>query len=108
MLGWWWWWGWNPGVASDIRSLTDFKRDTSRHIRRLRRSGRPEILTVNGKATLVVQDAEAYQRLLDALDRAEALEGIRRGMACVARGEARDAREVLDEVRRKYAIPDDA
>lgn len=36
---------------------------------RLRRSGRPEVLTINGKAELVVQDAAAYQRLLEALEK---------------------------------------
>lgn len=92
----------------DVQSLTDFKRDTSRHLRRLRRSGRPELLTVNGKAAVVVQDPVAYQRLLDALEEAQALEGIQRGLASAAKGEGRAAREVLDEMRRKYAIPEDA
>lgn len=46
----------------DIYSLTDFQRNTRRHIKRLRRTGRPVVLTVNGAAELVVQDAEAYQR----------------------------------------------
>lgn len=92
----------------DIQSLTDFKRDTTRHIRRLRRSGRPELLTVNGKAAVVVQDAAAYQRLLEAVERAEALEGIQRGLASAARGEGRDARDVLDEMRRKHSIPEGA
>ena len=46
----------------DIYSLTDFQRNTRRHIERLRRTGRPAVLTVNGAAELVVQDAEAYQR----------------------------------------------
>src|SRR5262245_31574609 len=63
--------------VDDIYSLTDFQRHAKEHIERLKQTGRPEVLTVNGKAELVVQDAEAYQKLLDLLDRAEALEGIR-------------------------------
>jgi hypothetical protein len=31
-------------------------------------AGEPEVLTMNGKAAVVVQDAEAYQRLLDRVD----------------------------------------
>jgi hypothetical protein len=34
------------------------------------------VLTVKGKATTIVQDAEAYQRLLDIAARADAEEGI--------------------------------
>lgn len=52
----------------DIYSLTDFQRNTRRHIRRLRRTGRPAVLTVNGAAELVVQDAEAYQRRASEVD----------------------------------------
>lgn len=49
----------------DIISLTDFQRNAKDHITRLARTGKAQVLTVNGKASLVVQDAEAYQKLLD-------------------------------------------
>jgi prevent-host-death family protein len=49
----------------DIGSLTDFNRNTKAHLKRLRRTGRPELLTVNGKAQVVVQSASAYQRLVN-------------------------------------------
>ncbi len=55
----------------DVASLTDFHRNSKIHLKRLKLSGRPEVLTINGKAELVVQDAAAYQRLLDAVERAE-------------------------------------
>jgi PHD/YefM family antitoxin component YafN of YafNO toxin-antitoxin module len=51
----------------DIGSLTDFTRNTKAHLKRLRRTGRPNLLTVNGKAQVVVQSASAYQRLLESL-----------------------------------------
>jgi PHD/YefM family antitoxin component YafN of YafNO toxin-antitoxin module len=88
----------------DIYSLSDFQRKTREHIRRLKRTRRPEILTVNGRAELVVQDADSYQALLDALDQAEALAGIRRGLESVARGEGRPASEALDVIRRKHKV----
>jgi len=53
----------------DIGSLTDFNRNTKAHLKRLRRTGRPELLTVNGKAEVVVQTASAYQRLLTSLEK---------------------------------------
>jgi PHD/YefM family antitoxin component YafN of YafNO toxin-antitoxin module len=57
-----------------ICSLTDFQRNTKSHLRRLKTSGRPEVLTVNGKAELIVQDAAAYEEMLDAI------RGIQRGL----------------------------
>jgi PHD/YefM family antitoxin component YafN of YafNO toxin-antitoxin module len=53
----------------DIGSLTDFQRNTRAHLKRLRRTGRPELLTVNGKAEVVVQNASAYQRLIELLEK---------------------------------------
>ena len=53
----------------DIGSLTDFARNTKAHVKRLRRTGRPELLTVNGKAEVVVQNAVAYQRLIESLEK---------------------------------------
>ena len=53
-------------IANDIRSLSDFKRNTSELLDRLKKTGNPLVLTINGKAEVVVQDAEAYQELLSA------------------------------------------
>jgi PHD/YefM family antitoxin component YafN of YafNO toxin-antitoxin module len=53
----------------DIGSLTDFQRNTQAHLKRLKRTGRPELLTVNGRAEVVVQNASAYQRLIESLEK---------------------------------------
>jgi prevent-host-death family protein len=50
---------------NNIVSLTDFQRNAKQHIERLRDTGKPQILTVNGRAEIVIQDAASYQRLLD-------------------------------------------
>lgn len=92
-------------ITKDIQSLTSFRRQSGDFMRRLRKSKRPIVLTVNGKAAAIVQDAEAYQRLLDIAARADAEEGIRQGLEDAARGRTRPAREVFDEVRRKHGIP---
>jgi len=52
-------------VANDIRSPSDFKRNTVELLDRLRKTGHPLVLTINGKAEVVVQDAGAYQTLLN-------------------------------------------
>jgi PHD/YefM family antitoxin component YafN of YafNO toxin-antitoxin module len=89
-------------LANDIRSLSDFKRNTVDLLDRIRTTGNPMVLTVNGKAELIVQDAGAYQALLD---RVEALEGIQRGVADVKAGRTKPAQQVFDKLRRKHGIP---
>jgi PHD/YefM family antitoxin component YafN of YafNO toxin-antitoxin module len=64
-------------------------------MKQLRRNKRPVVLTVRGKAAAIVQDAEAYQRLLDIAAQADAEEGIRQGLDDVAHGRTRPAREVI-------------
>lgn len=78
-------------------------------MRHLKKTKRPPVLTVNGKAATVVQNAEACQRLLDlaaevSAAEVSAAEGIRQGLEDVARGRTRPAREVLDEIRAEYDI----
>ena len=92
-------------IARDIQSLTTFRRRSGDFMKQLKKSKRPVVLTVKGKAEAVVQGAEAYQRLLDIAARADAGEGIRQGLDDIARGRTRSAREAFDGVRRKYAIP---
>lgn len=95
-------------LPSDIHSLTDFQRNTKKHLRKLQRSGRPEFLTVNGRAKVVVQDAASYQEFLEQVERAQAIEGIQRGLESMQRGEGRPAKAALEAIRRKHKIPREA
>src|SRR5579863_8377030 len=91
-------------ITSDIQSLTTFRRASGNFMRQLKKTKRPVVLTVNGKAAAVVQDAAAYQRLLDIAARADAEEGIRQGLDDVAHGRTRPAKEFFDEFEAKHAI----
>ncbi len=88
----------------DIQSLTDFKRNTAEFVKKIKKSGNPLVLTVNGKAEIVVQDAKAYQEMLERIERAEAVAAIRKGMEEFERGDGRPAREALEELRQKHGI----
>ena len=86
-------------ALADIRSLTDFQRHTKAHLRRLKSTGRPEDLTVNGKAELIVQNAAAYEETLDAI------RGIQRGLDAMKAGTGKPFRQALDEIRAKPRLP---
>ncbi len=67
--------------SSDIHTVTDFSRKPAEHIKRLNESKRPEILTVNGKAAVVVQDAETYERMAELAEYAESIKSIRQALS---------------------------
>jgi PHD/YefM family antitoxin component YafN of YafNO toxin-antitoxin module len=89
-------------LPSDIHTLDSFRRQSKLHVDRLKESGRPEVLTVNGKAAVVVQDAAAYQAQMEKIEVLEALaESVRQAEAGQVK-EARPAiRALVDELRRK-------
>jgi prevent-host-death family protein len=92
-------------LTKDIQSLTTFRRRSGDFMKQLKKTKRPVVLTVKGKAAAIVQDAAAYQRLLDVAATANADEAVRQGLDDVAHGRTRPAREVFDEIRRKHGIP---
>ena len=92
-------------VSRDIQAMTTFRRNPAKFLKHLKKTKKPLILTVNGKAEAVVQDAEAYQRLLDIAVQADASEGIRQGLEDVKKRRGRPARELLESFRRARAIP---
>jgi PHD/YefM family antitoxin component YafN of YafNO toxin-antitoxin module len=92
-------------ITKDIQLLTTYRRRSGDFMKQLLKSKRPVVLTVKGKAAAIVQDAEAYQRLLDIAARADAGEAIRQGLDDGAHGRTGPAREVFDEIRRKHDMP---
>lgn len=94
-------------IDSGIDSLTNFKRRTAECLKRLHETGEPVVLTVNGKAEVVVQDAAAYQRLVDYLtriERQETVAAIRKGLADVEAGRIKPARTALRGLAKKYGL----
>jgi prevent-host-death family protein len=89
----------------DIESLTAFKRNTNEYVKKIKKSGNPLVLTVNGKAEIVVQDAESYQRMLELLDRAETIEAVREGLESVRRGKTLSLEQFDKEMRKKIRAP---
>jgi prevent-host-death family protein len=91
-------------INRDIHSLSSFKRNTLEFIEQMKQTGEPVVLTVNGKAELVVQDAQSYQKLLDALEKLEAIAGIKKGLEDVEAGRTTSLSEFDREMQQKYGI----
>ena len=89
---------------SDIHSLSDFQRHTRDHIRKLKESGKPAVLTVNGEAEVVVQSAQAYQKLIDDQEVLESIRSIGRGLEQAKRGEGQPMREFLATLAHEHGI----
>ncbi len=89
---------------TDTHSLTDFNRNTREHVERLKETGRPELLTVNGKAELVVQDASSYQQLLVKAEFADAVKAIRLGMKTHAQAGGKNMRKAIEDIAAEVGL----
>lgn len=83
-------------ITEDISPLTEFKRESARMIARIKETGRPQILTVNGKPSVVVMDAADWQDMQDQLAYAETVAGIRKGLTQARAGEGIEAGRFFD------------
>ena len=91
-------------ITQDIQPLTTFRNNSVKMMKQLKKTGRPIVLTVNGKSEAIVQSAAAYQRLLDIAAEADEREGVRQGDEDVAAGRTRPAKAVFNEIRKQYGL----
>src|SRR5262245_44322882 len=91
-------------LSEDIHSLSDFKRKTSEFLARMKKSGHPVVLTIKGKAELVVQDAASYQRLLELAERAEMMEFLRQSREDIEAGRTEPAIAALERLAEKHKL----
>ena len=87
-------------INSDINSLSNFKRNTPEFLRKLKETGHPVVLTINGKAELVVQDTASYQKLLDLAERAQRLDALRASIDDMKAGKTSLAEDMLADMRK--------
>jgi len=86
--------------ADAIHSLTDFQRNAKAVIERVRTQHQPVVITVNGEAAVVIQDAGDYQRMED--ERQAVLEAIAEGEADIAAGRTVSAEDAREFFRNRY------
>ena len=88
-------------LTRDIDSLSNFKRDTSRFVERMKATGNPVVLTINGKAELVVLDAASYERLENLARRIESLESLRASLEDADAGRTKPMRKFVKSLGNK-------
>jgi prevent-host-death family protein len=90
--------------ANDVESLSHFKRKTGELMKRMKKTGHPILLTINGKAEIVVQEAAAYLRLRELADKAEMMEFLRESRADIEAGRTEPALEALERLAKKHEL----
>lgn len=90
-------------ITKDIRPLTEFKRDSARFISHLKETGRPSILTINGKPALVVMDVEAWQGVQNQVEYAKTVVAIRKGLDQAREGLGTEATEFFEQLGKRQA-----
>ncbi len=91
---------------SEIHPLSDFQRGDMAFLARFKETKTPMVLTVNGKAAAVVQDAESYQELLDRIELLESISGIRKSIEEFDRGEGMPLKKAFQQLQEKHGLPD--
>lgn len=89
-------------ISRDIQSLSVFKRDTAKFRRQLKKTKEPIVLTVNGKADMVVIDADSYDEYLREKDHLDMIASVNRGIDDMRAGRTKPAEKVFREFEKKY------
>ena len=89
-------------LTEDIKSVSDFKKQIREVFLQLHRTGRPVVITVNGRPDVVLLDAAVFERKLSALNLGALLAA---GEADVVAGRTRSARAAVRALRRGKTIP---
>lgn len=86
-------------TTEDIYPVSDFNRKPSEHIRRLHEDKRTEVLTVNGKAAVVMLDPEVYDQLISDAELARRLTRMTEAEMQFGAGKIQSAAEVFTELK---------
>jgi prevent-host-death family protein len=88
----------------EVRSVTEFQRHIKAYMGRLKKNKNPLILTVNGRAEIVVQNVESYQAMQERIEHLETVDAIKQGIDEFAQGKGVPARLALEKLRLKHGI----
>jgi prevent-host-death family protein len=92
-------------LSRDIQSLSVFKRDSSKYLKQIKKTGEPLVLTVNGKAAAVVLDPDSYQSYLREKHWQDTMSALRESRDDVKSGQVQDAEDFFREFEERHGIP---
>ena len=90
--------------TTSIDSLTNFQKNAKAFIGRLEKSKAPMVLTVNGKAKLVIQNPQAYQEMVDQIEHARFIDAVKQGLEESKRSLGRPAKSVFAKLKAKHGL----
>lgn len=88
-------------ITQDIHSLTEFKKNTGDFILDLKKTGRPSVLTVNGKAEIVVMDAAVFQKIQEQLEFEKTISEVEDSLKDFEEGKFASSKKVFSNLRKK-------
>jgi PHD/YefM family antitoxin component YafN of YafNO toxin-antitoxin module len=84
---------------AQIHPVSDFVRNYKAYLTRIKETGVPEVLTVNGVAECVLVDAKTYQEMRDAWEEARFVKAVKEGIESMNAGAGKPNREAFQEIR---------
>lgn len=89
---------------TNIYSLTDFLRNHKTHVARIKKTKKPEVLTIKGKSELVLIDAKEYQKMSNTYKNQDLVDFINAGVDEALSGKVKSKEEVFKLLFKKYGI----
>lgn len=90
---------------TNTHPLAEFQQEAPALLDKFKTDKTPIILTVDGQAKAVVQDADSYQQLLDKIDLLESLAGIRTSIEEFEKGQGIPLKQAFEQFQQKHDIP---
>ena len=88
-------------ITEDIMPVSEFKKNTSRVFQQIHKTGRPVIITVNGRPDIVMIDVDDFENKIKALNLAIL---IKPAQDDIKAGRVRSAKAFLKEFRKNAKI----
>lgn len=87
-----------------IHPVTDFVRNYKSYLTRLKETGQPEVLTVNGVPECVIVDAAAFQEMQEAVEAAKFARAVNEGIASMNAGNGVPVGQAFKEIREELDL----
>jgi PHD/YefM family antitoxin component YafN of YafNO toxin-antitoxin module len=84
---------------AQIHPVTDFVRNYKSFLLRIKETGNPEVLTVNGKPEYVIIDAKSYQAIAAEIERRRFVRAVNEGIEDMRAGRGQSADSAFAQLR---------